>query len=317
MWCCSWSWDLITCCCCCWFVLLVTVQESRKLEAVARGGTQRLRKLLVYTRTTHGIANLTHQAALRDSLTPDSVRMPVHVVVVTSFTTGSAVETKFQELAKGNTHGARSLVVVVCDMAPGWGVTKEQFEFVKETASRLMDGVFVDRRPILCFLLHFPPEVAQLGAVASTVPSSDWHYVSGSAPMGCAIPKLCAARYFSALPCPSSGMACGMLRCTRTPSARTTRWRCRISTCSTSRMGKHRVSPQMQAGMGPRRAKVCVWVGGGGSGGGVVRMYFPFPPPPLPLLVLMSLFFLPTSLCQESLLQHRLCLAKTWRVWPT
>ncbi len=144
---------------------------------MARGGTQRLKKLLVYTRTTPGIANLAHQASLRNSLTPDPDRMPVHVVVATSFTTGSAVETKFQELAKGSTHQARSLVVVVCDMAPGWGVTKEQFEFVKETASRLMDGVFTDRRPILCFLLHFPPEVAQLGAVATTVPSSDWHYV--------------------------------------------------------------------------------------------------------------------------------------------
>jgi hypothetical protein len=141
------------------------------------GHRQRLQKLQVCTRTTHGVAYLAHREAFRDSLSPDPLKQPVHVVVAASFKTGSGVEAKFKELAAGSSTDHRSLIVVTCDMSPGVGITREQFEFIKETASRLVDVVDVERRPVLCLLVHFPPEVAHLDAVTTTVPSSDWHYV--------------------------------------------------------------------------------------------------------------------------------------------
>jgi hypothetical protein len=51
-------------------------------------------------------------------------------------------------------------------------------QFVRETASRLVESAPVDTRPVLAVIVHFPPEMAQLGPVATTVPTSGWRYVS-------------------------------------------------------------------------------------------------------------------------------------------
>jgi len=60
-------------------------------------------------------------------------------------------------------------------------------QFVKETASRLVDSAPVDTRPVLAVIVHFPPEMAQLGPVATTVPTSGWRYVSGVSNAHCAV----------------------------------------------------------------------------------------------------------------------------------
>jgi hypothetical protein len=54
--------------------------------------------------------------------------LQVEVVVVTAFNTGSAIEARLTELVNRELPGRRCFVVVVCDMAPGTAVTKEQFE---------------------------------------------------------------------------------------------------------------------------------------------------------------------------------------------
>ncbi len=53
---------------------------------------------------------------------------------MTAFNTGSAIEARLTELVNRELPGRRCFIVVVCDMAPGTAVTKEQFEVRSWTA---------------------------------------------------------------------------------------------------------------------------------------------------------------------------------------
>ena len=76
------------------------------------------------------------------------------------FSTGSSIEAKFRSLCDpaGRDTATRSLIVVVADRAPT-AVTESQLQFVMETAARIVDATPVAVRPVLVFIIHFPPEL--------------------------------------------------------------------------------------------------------------------------------------------------------------
>jgi hypothetical protein len=161
-------------------------RQCAALDAVSGGVDDgvSLLDLILYTRTTHDIATLAHHAELQAALKPEP-GMRVWVLPLALYGTGSDMEAALHGACSAAVararHGAsagsrRSLIVVLVDLAPS-AATETQYHFALDVSRRIVSSVDCEYRPVLVFVVHFPPELAQFDARTTSVPTGNWRYV--------------------------------------------------------------------------------------------------------------------------------------------
>ncbi len=64
---------------------------------------------------------------------------------------------------------------MLVDLSPSCA-TESQYHFALEMSRHIVEAVPYESRPVVVFVVHFPPELAQLGALTTSVPTGNWRF---------------------------------------------------------------------------------------------------------------------------------------------